>query len=232
LFFDEQFIRLSHICRMPGVWFGLKLEMGCNSSRFSWATISALVLSLLLVLAMLLGLDFILVEHLRPIYNAGRLAPVLGRFDDAMTFLGDGKVQAAGIVLLYIVGWFTSPRIREAGKGLIIGFAASGALSQVLKHLLGRARPRVTMETLFIGPTLKRSYDSFPSGHTIVTFCIAYILAAYFPKYRVWFYAFATLVALERIICVTHFPSDVAVGAVVGLYTASLLCRKVLFRLR
>jgi len=201
-----------------------------DSLRFRRTTVPALIVSVLAILAMLGRFDHIFVAWLRPIYNASPLTPALGRFDSAVTILADGTVQAGAAVLLYLLGVLFNARIREAGRSAVIGFAVSGTLAQVLKHLFGRARPRVTMETLLVGPTLGKSYDSFPSGHTMVTFCLAYILASRFPRYRVWFYAFAVVVAVERIICVTHFPSDVVAGALIGVLTGSLLCGTVLSR--
>jgi membrane-associated phospholipid phosphatase len=195
-------------------------------SRTTRRTALALVVAFVVALG-LLYLDRPIVEWLRPFYKASPFTPLLERFDSVVSFLGHGTTQAVAIVILYILGIFLSPKLREAGKGLFIGFLGSGALAQILKHLLGRARPRVTTETFFIGPTMKASYDSFPSGHTIVTFCLAYILAFYFPRYRWWFFAFATVVALERVVCVTHFPSDVAAGAAIGLLAGIFFRRKV-----
>jgi membrane-associated phospholipid phosphatase len=81
---------------------------------------------------------------------------------------------------------------------------------------VGRARPRITHDTIFIGPSFRSGYDSFPSGHATVAFCLAYMLSSYYPKYRAVFYAFAVLVGIDRIQGFHHFPADVLGGIVVG----------------
>jgi undecaprenyl-diphosphatase len=65
--------------------------------------------------------------------------------------------------------------------------------------------------------------DSFPSGHTLVTFCLAHVLSFYFPRYRLWFYLAALIVGFERMLCATHFPSDVVAGALLGIAIAAAL---------
>ncbi len=98
---------------------------------------------------------------------------------------------------------------------------------QVLKHLVGRVRPKLTDNLVLVGPSLKTGYDSFPSGHATVAFCMAYILASYFPRYRVCFYFWAAMIGLERVEGIAHFPSDVLAGAVIGIVIAKLLSVKV-----
>lgn len=111
---------------------------------------------------------------------------------------------------------------------MFIGFISSGILVQVLKHLIGRARPRITEDLLFVGPSLKGGYDSFPSGHTTVAFCLAYILSQHFPKHRFLFYIFGFMVGFERVEDLSHFSSDVLAGAIVGIIVGRLLSVRIL----
>lgn len=145
--------------------------------------------------------------------------------DPAIDFLSHGLTIITASVLVYIYGRFFHRKLAEVGMALIMGYLASGIGAQVLKHLLGRARPRITAETVFIGPSLKSSYDSFVSGHAAVAFCVAFILSHYYPKYRVLFYTFAVLTALGRLDSPSHFPSDLLGGAVFGLLAAWVIMR-------
>jgi membrane-associated phospholipid phosphatase len=127
--------------------------------------------------------------------------------------------------LMCVIGKFSNKKLYEAGKSLCIGFLTAGVVTQILKHLIGRARPRMTDELLLIGPTLKSGYDSFPSGHTAVAFCFAYILSQYFPRYRIIFYIFAIFCGFERAEDSAHFLSDVLAGAFVGLLIGKILLK-------
>ena len=56
-----------------------------------------------------------------------------------------------------------------------------------------------------------------PSAHAMNWFSGATLLYLFYPKRWVWFLTFAFLVALSRIIVGVHYPSDIFVGAVIGI---------------
>jgi membrane-associated phospholipid phosphatase len=64
---------------------------------------------------------------------------------------------------------------------------------------------------------------SFPSGHATTAFAGATMLAAYLPRYRVPLFALAALIALSRVYNGVHYPTDVVVGAALGVAIALLL---------
>lgn len=138
-----------------------------------------------------------------------------------------GTTVIIAAFILYVFGMVFKQRFYEVGKSLIIGFVSSGIVVQILKHLIGRARPRLTDNPVFLGPSLKSGYDSFPSGHVTVTFCLAYILSQHYPKYKIVFYGFAILTAFDRLGGLSHFFSDVLVGAVLGLIVGKALSVKI-----
>ncbi|MDA8169535.1 MAG: phosphatase PAP2 family protein [Nitrospiraceae bacterium] len=136
---------------------------------------------------------------------------------------GYGGFQIAAILVLLVFGRFLSAKARFAGKTLLAGFLASGISVQVLKHLIGRARPRIIEGVQFIGPSMKGGFDSFPSGHTTVAFCLAYVLSRNFPRYAVLFYLLAVFVGVERVLLEAHFFSDVLEGAFLGVLVGQVL---------
>lgn len=143
--------------------------------------------------------------------------PILQAFDPFINTVAHGATLIITSILILIAGWYLKKaRLYETGKSLFIGLIAAGISVQVIKHLIGRARPRITDTLLLIGPTLKKGYDSFPSGHTTMAFCFAAILSDHIPRYRVLFYLFAVIVGLERIEDGAHFPSDALAGAILG----------------
>jgi membrane-associated phospholipid phosphatase len=140
--------------------------------------------------------------------------------------LSHGTTLFALSLGLYLFGGSISRTLRDAGRTLFLGLLSAGISVQILKHIIGRARPSVTFDTVFIGPSVKYAYDSFPSGHTASAFCLAFIFSQFFPKYRGGFYLFGVIVALYRIDGLSHFPSDVMAGALLGTIVGKIIWMK------
>jgi undecaprenyl-diphosphatase len=84
-----------------------------------------------------------------------------------------------------------------------------------LKAAFGRARPPVGDPR--VHPLIAVPHDpSMPSGHAMMAFAGAVVLAAVLPRARWALLALAAGVALSRVYLGVHFPSDVIVGAVLG----------------
>ncbi|MDF2953136.1 MAG: Membrane-associated phospholipid phosphatase [Thermodesulfobacterium sp.] len=131
------------------------------------------------------------------------------------------------IAISVILGFYNlfSKTQKEKGIKIILGMVIVGILSQA-KYLLGRARPKITYETIFTGPSEEYVYASFPSGHTFFIFAMARIYSHIYPKYRIFFYTFAILVALERLLNFAHFPSDLIAGAFLGVCLGNIIISK------
>jgi undecaprenyl-diphosphatase len=155
---------------------------------------------------------------------------MLESIDPVTNIISHGATLAVIACVLYMIGKYTDKRLSETGKYLCLGFVTTGILAQILKHLFGRARPKLMDESLFIGPTFQGAYDSFPSGHTAIAFCFAYILARYFPKGKIIFFIYAVIVAFERVEDKSHFPSDVLAGAILGMVIGKMLLETVRVR--
>jgi undecaprenyl-diphosphatase len=102
----------------------------------------------------------------------------------------------------------------RARVGLYIVVATVGAwvLDNGLKDIVDRARPS------FGEPLARTSGASFPSGHAM-TAAAAYGAIAFVVRHRVVTAVAVTLVAaiaLTRVALGVHWPSDVAVGALLG----------------
>jgi undecaprenyl-diphosphatase len=154
-----------------------------------------------------------------------RLKSLLEPIDPFINILSHGLMLLMIALALYAIGKWRHNGLAEVGRSLIIGFCCAGLTVQILKHLIGRARPRLTDDALFIGPTLRSGFDSFPSGHTTVVFCFSFILSRYFPRFRVLFYSLAAIVGFERAEDLSHFPSDILAGAIIGILIGKTLIR-------
>ncbi len=88
-----------------------------------------------------------------------------------------------------------------------------------VKRISKRARPFTKNDevNLLINPP--KDY-SFPSGHTLCAFMCATIIAAHIFWVGVILFVVAVLVAFSRMYLYVHYPSDVFVGALMGIFIA------------
>ncbi len=140
---------------------------------------------------------------------------------EAGYWLGHGTVQASVLVALWLLARMISrPLLGRAAVEGLAAFALSGAATQVIKHLVGRPRPRLWLEGVrHFGPTLADGLESFPSGHTSTTVAIGLVIALRYPRLMPVCLAGAVFVGAARILGGAHFPLDVLGGAIVGVYS-------------
>ena len=113
---------------------------------------------------------------------------------------------------------------------LFVSLLGSGILLQILKFAIGRQRPHrtPTFEALVFKPfTLEPYFNSLPSGHSQVMFCVAATLTLLKPRWAWAFYLIAAGFAFTRVLILQHFLSDVVAGAMVG-YFGTLFVRDIL----
>ncbi|HLC17898.1 MAG TPA: phosphatase PAP2 family protein, partial [Thermodesulfobacteriota bacterium] len=152
------------------------------------------------------------------------LYPPLTSLSRFFSFLGDGAFLIPLSVFLYLLGRsLDKGALKRAGAHSLFSIIASGAVVHILKAAFERPRVAHTaghMIKLLENPTLfdlTGRYNSFPSGHSTVGFAVAFILGRTYPSLRLPLYAVAALIAASRVYLGSHYPSDVAAGAALGL---------------
>jgi membrane-associated phospholipid phosphatase len=139
-----------------------------------------------------------------------------------------------GMNPVLIVGFFliagiayARPRWVSYAVAMAIAGLGAGIVAQVIKQLVGRARPE-----LWLGPAhyAPGSSTSFPSGHTVGAFALAGVLVfgSRSVTLRVVALLLAVAVGLSRILAFRHWASDVTASAVVGLVVAWLVITSVM----
>ncbi len=154
----------------------------------------------------------------------------------AISSLGYGLTNAAMAAVLLVYGLKTGkPREAVAGKLGLLAVIVGSLAAQIFKHLFCRSRPLTEKSGQFFVefPCLGKGagFISFPSGHSVTAFTMAYVCSRVYPRYALLFYGLAGLVALSRIYLVKHFPSDVVAGAAVGILAGWIVCRVAAFSL-
>lgn len=144
-------------------------------------------------------------------------------------WLGDWRslLGISGIVLLLGAFW-RDASLRQTGVATLLAHGYAALAVQLLKHLIGRSRPRLTHgSSVIIGPNFDSGFDSFPSGHTTASIAIAMVLARRFPRYGWVAYVVAGVIAVSRVIKGSHFPGDVLAAVCVGSMAGSLAAQPV-----
>jgi lipid A 4'-phosphatase len=103
---------------------------------------------------------------------------------------------------------------------LFTAVGVSGIVADILKVLVGRARPKL----LFLDGTYDFTWFgwhadhwSFPSGHAATAAALMTALWCLWPR-PLWLYvALAALVAVARVVTGQHYLSDVIAGAIIGV---------------
>ena len=95
-----------------------------------------------------------------------------------------------------------------------------GLVTQILKHLIGRARPNHTnfneaIEYNFF--SLDSTFHSFPSGHSSTIIAVTLIACSILPSLSIFFYFCGFLIALSRVVVGAHFITDVVAGALIAI---------------
>ncbi|MEO7999529.1 MAG: phosphatase PAP2 family protein [Gemmatimonadaceae bacterium] len=152
---------------------------------------------------------------------------------DIIQVIGDPGALAIS-ASLYVVGWgLHKTNLADASRHSVESIVASGAITQLLKLSVGRARPNVSQDTdaLMFHPAhgSQTDFNSFPSGHTTASFAAASVFSAEIhrlhPKASKFatpaLYGIATLVGGSRMYNDRHWLTDVAAGALIGHFVGS-----------
>lgn len=139
------------------------------------------------------------------------------------TQLSNAGITWVLVALLLI--W--SPKNRKSGLVLISALITQLILIEIgLKHAIGRLRPAKALDEITLRDMLTDIDSfSFPSGHSMVSFLGADFLGRRFPTWRLPLLVIALIIALSRPVVGAHYPSDIFVGAILGL-TFSLIFSK------
>ena len=151
--------------------------------------------------------------------------PVWFNLMKGISYIGAGEILFVISLFVLLIGLMRRrTTTQEAGRYGMYATALSGLWVQMIKHLIGRPRPRLAAVAIFpVGPSFASGYDSFPSGHATASFALALILAHYFPRGKIFYYGVAALISFSRIYTDSHYTSDTWSGAGLGLFTAALL---------
>ncbi|NTU67542.1 MAG: phosphatase PAP2 family protein [Chlorobiaceae bacterium] len=148
---------------------------------------------------------------------------------DAITLAGQSEWYLVGGLAMFLGFRKRNRRASLAGLFIFMSVAVSGLAADLLKLLLGRARPMLLFDPGtfgFGGFRFGYEWNSFPSGHSATALSVAVALSLLQPRYRLPFLAAGVLIAASRVVLCHHYLSDVLAGSMLGAATAMLLYQR------
>ncbi len=145
--------------------------------------------------------------------------------------------QLISSLLIALVIFLQDPASRRKLLNWVFAFMAAGIICNVMKMGIGRPRPKFDDPLCFLGPLgqypinervgIRHAWEfwkgissdlwSMPSSHTTYACLLAAAISAMYPRLRYVAGALAVLVGMARVVVGAHYPSDVFIGAAIGL---------------
>lgn len=145
------------------------------------------------------------------------LDPVMVMF----THLGDMIVWVAIGALMIAL-----KKTRILGLFLLWGLVIDGLIVYTLKLCIGRVAPYGLLANVRLLVDRGPEAMSMPSGHSSRVFMASTVIGSKVKwKLRGALYTMACLVAISRVYVGVHWPSDVLLGAIVGIIVGKIVIR-------
>ncbi|MGA8615589.1 MAG: phosphatase PAP2 family protein [Xanthobacteraceae bacterium] len=144
----------------------------------------------------------------------------------------------SGVIVLCLAA-LASPSLPRMTRGvlgtlaarfgfLFIAVALPSLFDTTIKRLIGRARPYADIpgDPFTYRPfTWRSEFASLPSGHATTAAAAAFAIGAMWPRTRWVMWLYALVIMFSRVVVLSHHPSDVVAGALVGTVGAALVRR-------
>lgn len=139
------------------------------------------------------------------------------RFMKLMTRAGDGWLYPVLAVWQFATVTVTFRWFLTA----LFSYIIEMTFQLTIKNLSGRRRPfnRFPGIKNLVAPP---DQYSFPSGHTAVATVSAIIFSVGYPPATPVFIVFAALVGFSRVYLGVHYPTDVIVGVLLGIFSVAM----------
>ncbi len=150
-------------------------------------------------------------------------SPVLNAVFSFFSFLGEGTVLAAVVILFY---WLSSTR---EGEQLALTAVSSLSLNVYLKTAIARPRPyvagainKVEVDNFFVSTNNLSPNASFPSGHSQSASSFLTGNALCDGRWWAWllYMLLTLLIMISRLYLGVHYPTDVLAGFAIGFVIA------------
>ena len=140
--------------------------------------------------------------------------------------LADGPSIRLVIALGFVVILAGDSGLHHRWARMLLYVCLSAAIALViadgLKFLLARYRPVMLYEHNLYGLhffSTQWAMNSTPSGHTVRAFSLLTAGALLYRRMAIVFFGIAVIIGISRVVVTAHYPSDVLLGAFIGIVT-------------
>ncbi|MBQ72740.1 MAG: hypothetical protein CMJ67_07520 [Planctomycetaceae bacterium] len=144
--------------------------------------------------------------------------------------------QFGSLIIVAILVWqLQPPTIRRTLLDLGLATLIGTLVANAMKTVVGRVRPPFgtpdEFHPIFSSESSTMTWSqlaSMPSSHTMAAAVLATWMYIVFPRLRWFGFVMVGIVGLSRIRFNNHWPSDVFVGAALGIFIGSLVIGRLL----
>ena len=167
--------------------------------------------------------------------NYGVSANYLETFFVNITELGNSLWYFLILFFLFLISFFAKKinLISIKNQSYLKNFSifsiayllATGVVTQVLKHLIGRVRPNhINLDEIifFNFFTTNSAFHSFPSGHTSTIIAVVLVLCLALPSLKIFIFISGLVIAISRVVVGAHYFTDVIGGTLIAIIVYKL----------
>ena len=135
-----------------------------------------------------------------------------------------------GMIVWLVTALLLSPSVRLTAQQMLVRFHSWATLvlasivvgsfpTEIGKLVIGRARPLLLDElgSAYFAPFRgEHSYESFPSGHSMMAGIMLVSLWIFLPRWRFLTVPVCILFVISRLAAGAHYPTDVVAGLAIG----------------
>jgi membrane-associated phospholipid phosphatase len=143
--------------------------------------------------------------------------------------------QFGAIVVVGLAIWLLDRQRRALLRRWVMAMALAALIAFPMKFLIGRPRPKFDDPWVFLGPFgayptgdgVRHAWEAwargvsdiqaFPSRHAVFACVMSVFLAWMYPRLRGLVWTLAAIVLVCRVLFWSHYATDVAVGAAIGV---------------
>ena len=143
-------------------------------------------------------------------------------------FFADYFPYFLGLFLLVFI-FYPKKDIKENRAMVFIAIITALTARFVVKTMIvifyARPRPYINLDSThkLINLSPVENFQSFPSGHTIFFFALSTIIYSFNKKLGIIFFICSLMIAISRIFVGVHWPTDIIIGAVLGVMTGLII---------
>ena len=141
--------------------------------------------------------------------------------------LGAFFAEYLGYVLVVVLVLFLIKNSKKYWGMLVRGFGAAilarFGITELIRFFWEKPRPFVENHVHLLIDKVDQA--SFPSGHAAFFFALSTIIYFYNKKAGLLFFLASFLISISRVFSGVHWPSDILVGALVGIFSGWLVMK-------